>query len=335
MIGIGVIGFGYWGPNLVRNFNQLPDARMQMVSDLSEDRLKLVKRQYPAVHVTTDANALINDPQVNAVCVATPVAGHFELALAALLAGKHVFIEKPMTATSKQAEILIEEADKRNLTLMVDHTFIYMGAVRKIKELIDAGELGDLLYYDSTRVNLGLFQQDVNVLWDLAVHDLSLIHHFLPCKPIAVSATGMAHVPGQPENVAFLTLFFPCNIIAHVNVSWLSPVKLRMTLIGGTNKMVVFDDLHHSEKIRVYDKGVSLDNSTENVYQAMVAYRTGDMWAPQYEQTEALKVEAAHFIDCIENGKTPVTDGEMGLNIIRILEAADKSLKEQGYVVRL
>jgi predicted dehydrogenase len=335
MIGIGVIGYGYWGPNLVRNFSQAPGARLHAVSDLNSERLKAVARQYPSIQVTTDASALINDPKVDAVCVATPVDSHYELALAVLEAGKHVLIEKPIAATTRQGQHLIDVAAKQNLVLMVDHTFLYMGAVRRIKEIIDSGDLGELYYYDSTRVNLGLFQQDVNVLWDLAVHDLSLIYYFLPDKPIAVSATGKAHVTGQPENVAFLTLFYANNLIAHVNVSWISPVKLRMTLIGGSKKMIVFDDLHQSEKIRVYDKGITLNDTLENVYQARISYRTGDMWAPQYEQTEALKVEAAHFLHCIDSGNEPFTNGEMALGIIQILEAADKSIKERGCVVNL
>lgn len=335
MIGVGVIGYGYWGPNLVRNFFQTKGAKVQAVCDQKLDRLDFVASHYPTAHLCRDAQQLINDTSVDAVCIATPVSSHFDLALAALRAGKHVLVEKPMTANIRQASILIEEASKRNLVLMVDHTFIYMGAVRRIKEIIDNGDLGELYYYDSTRINLGLFQQDVNVIWDLAVHDLSIMDYLLKCKPRAVSATGLSHVSGQPENMAFLTFFFESNVIAHVNVNWLSPVKLRQTLIGGSKKMIVFDDLHSSEKIRVYDKGITLNSNEENVYQTMVGYRTGDMWAPRYTQAEALQEEAAHFIGCIERKAKPITDGEMGLRVVSALEAADKSLRTNGKMVEL
>lgn len=335
MIGIGIIGYGYWGPNLVRNFFQTKGAKVQTVCDQRLDRLDLIASRYPSVRLCRDAQQLINDPSVDAVCIATPVSSHFDLALAALRAGKHVLVEKPMTSNVTQASILIEEASKRNLVLMVDHTFIYMGAVRRIKEIIGNGDLGDVYYYDSTRINLGLFQQDVNVIWDLAVHDLSIMDYLLKCKPRAVSATGLSHVSGQPENVAFLTFFFESNVIAHVNVNWLSPVKLRQTLIGGSKKMIVFDDLHSSEKIRVYDRGITLNSNEENVYQTMVGYRTGDMWAPRYTQTEALQEEAAHFIGCIERNEKPITDGEMGLRVVSALEAADQSLRTNGKMVEL
>ena len=335
MIGVGVIGYGYWGPNLVRNFYQTKGAKVQTICDQKIDRLDLVASRYPAVRLCSDAQQLINDPSVDAVCIATPVSSHFDLALAALRAGKHVLVEKPMTANVTQASILIEEALKRNLVLMVDHTFIYMGAVRRIKEIIDNDGLGEVYYYDSTRINLGLFQQDVNVIWDLAVHDLSIMDYLLKCKPRAVSATGLSHVKGQPENMAFLTFFFECNVIAHINVNWLSPVKLRQTLIGGSKKMIVFDDLHSSEKIRVYDRGITFNSADENVYQTMVGYRTGDMWAPSYIQTEALQEEAAHFVACIEGKEKPVTDGEMGLRVVSALEAADQSLRTQGQMVEL
>lgn len=334
MIGVGVIGYGYWGPNLVRNFFQSKGAEVKCVCDQKADRLELISARYPSVRLCNNAEDLINDNAVDAVCIATPVLSHFDLALAALRAGKHVLVEKPMTTSASQASILIEEAERRNLVLMVDHTFVYMGAVRRIKEIIESNELGDIYYYDSTRINLGLFQQDVNVVWDLAVHDLSIMDYLLPQKPQGVSATGLSHVSGQPENMAFLTFFFDSNIIAHVNVNWLSPVKLRQTLIGGSKKMIVFDDLHSSEKIRVYNRGITVNNAVENIYQTMVGYRTGDMWAPCYSQVEALQEEALHFIQCIENKERPLTDGEMGLRVVKALEAADQSLRNNGQLIR-
>jgi predicted dehydrogenase len=272
---------------------------------------------------------------VDAVLVATPVDTHFDMALAALRAGKHVLVEKPVTATSAQARILMDEAARRRLLLMVDHTFVYTGAVRKMRELAETGELGDIYYYDSVRVNLGLFQHDVNVLWDLAVHDLSIMDFVLRQQPVAVSATGFAHVQGRPENIAYMTMFFDTSLIAHVNVNWLSPVKVRRTLLGGSRRMVVFDDLEASEKIKVYDRGISLNPSPENVYQMLIGYRAGDMWAPQIAVSEALAVEAAHFVACIRDGAAPITGGEAGLNVVRLLEAATESMGQQGRLVSL
>lgn len=334
MIKIGVIGYGYWGPNLVRNFSECGVAEVRAVSDLRPDRLKPVAARYPAVKTTADHRALLEDPGIDAVAIATPVSTHFELALQALKAGKHVLVEKPFTATVEQGQRLIEEAERRKLTLMVDHTFLFTPAVRKIKQLVDAGELGQLYYYDSVRVNLGLFQHDVNVLWDLAVHDLSIMDYILGAAPQTVAATGVAHVAGQPEDVAFLTCFFANNLIAHFHVNWLAPVKIRRTLIGGDRKMIVFDDLEPSEKIKVYDKGITV-NEPEGVYKMMVGYRTGDMWAPQLPNTEALREEAKHFVDCVENGKRPLTDGRAGLDVVRILEAATKSIRNRGQPVEL
>ncbi len=337
MIKMGVIGYGYWGPNLVRNFIGIPGADVIAVSDMNPDQLKRVHGLYPAIQTTTDPDELIRNPDIDAVAIATPVSAHYPLALAALKAGKHVLVEKPMTATSEQAQELIEEAAKRNLVLMVDHTFVYTGAVRKIAEIIAAGELGDVYYYDSTRVNLGLFQHDVNVIWDLAVHDLSIIEYILSEKPVAVSATGMSHVAGHPANIAFLTLYFSGELIAHVNVNWLAPVKIRQTLIGGSKKMIVCDELSPGEKVKVYDKGITLDQTggIEDVYKMMIGYRTGDMWSPKLDFTEALQREALHFVDCIENGTTPETDGEAGLRVVKVLEAATQSVLERGAAVEL
>lgn len=335
MIDIGVIGYGYWGPNLVRNFAEVPGAKVSFVSDFNPERLAKVQDRYPKVRVTTDSRDLIADPQLDAIAIATPVGTHFDLALAALKAGKHVLVEKPMTTSSEQAMRLIEEARRRNLVLMVDHTFVYTGAVRKMRELVANNGLGNIYYYDSVRVNLGLFQHDVNVIWDLAVHDLSIMDRVLQARPYAVSATGMSHIAGKPENIAYLTLFFEGNLMAHIHVNWLAPVKVRRTLIGGNQKMIVFDDLEPSEKLKVYDKGITVNGNSENLYKMLIGYRTGDMWAPQIDMTEALRVESLHFIRCIEQGEHPITDGEAGLRVVRILEAATQSLKKQGRLVEL
>ncbi len=335
MIGIGVIGYGYWGPNLVRNFAEAPGAKLIGISDARSARLDQARRRYPSALLTERASDLLADPTVDAVAIATPVSSHFELAMEALQSNKHVLVEKPLAANCEQAIRLIDEAERRNRVLMVDHTFVYTGAVRRIREMIANGELGDIYYYDSVRVNLGLFQHDVNVIWDLAVHDLSIMDFVLASKPVAVSATGISHIAGQPENVAYLTLFFADNKIAHLHVNWLAPVKVRRTLIGGSEKMIVYDDLEPSEKVKVYDKGVSLSSSPEAVYQLLVSYRSGDMWAPNLDQAEGLQTEARHFIACIEESKQPSTDGQAGLRVLRILEAAEKSMRERGQLVEL
>jgi predicted dehydrogenase len=335
MIGIGVIGYGYWGPNLVRNFAVAEGAQLKMVSDLLPERLSHAHARFPSITTTTDHRELIANPAVDAVVIATPVSTHFELAMQALRAGKHVLVEKPLTATSEEGERLIEEADRRQRLLMVDHTFVYTSAVRKIKALVDEGRLGHLYYYDSVRVNLGLFQHDINVLWDLAVHDLSIMDYVLGSQPASVSATGMAHVPGEMEDVAYLTCFFKDGLIAHFHVNWLAPVKIRRTLIGGDRQMIVYDDLEPSEKVKIYDKGITLNSGREGVYQMLVGYRTGDMWAPQLDATEALHVEALHFLQCIQSGQHPLTDGRVGLNVVKILEAASESLSQRGRPIAL
>ncbi len=334
-VNIGVIGYGYWGPNLVRTFSEIPGAKVRTVSDFNPELLAKVQARYPAIEVTTDCQDIFADPKIDAVAIATPVSTHFDLALAALKAGKHVMVEKPMTVTTEQALRLIDEAERRDRVLLVDHTFVYTGAVRKMHELVSSGELGDILYYDSVRVNLGLFQHDVNVLWDLAVHDLSIMSYILQSKPCAVSATGISHVPGGLENIAYLTLFFENNLIAHIHVNWLAPVKVRRTMIGGSQKMIVFDDLEPSEKIKVYDRGITVNNDVESVYRMLIGYRTGDMWAPKLDMTEALRTEGLHFLDCIEHGKRPITGGDAGLQVVKILEAATESMKKQGQLVEL
>jgi predicted dehydrogenase len=335
MITIGVIGYGYWGPNLVRNFSEVPGARVGFVADRRPERLAAAAARYPAIRVSEDPADLLADPSIDAVAIATPVATHFELAMAALQAGKHVLVEKPLTSSAEQALRLIDEAARRNLRLMVDHTFVYTGAVMKMRELVQAGELGDIYYYDSVRINLGLFQHDVNVLWDLAAHDLSIMDEVIGQTPAAVSATGLSHVQGEPENIAYMTMYFDGRLIAHVHANWLAPVKVRRTLLGGSRRMIVFDDLEASEKIKVYDRGISLNPSAENVYQMKVGYRTGDMWAPQLAVREALYTEALHFVECVEHGTTPRTDGPAGLRVVRLLESASASMAQHGRPVSL
>ncbi|WP_331375984.1 Gfo/Idh/MocA family protein [Sinorhizobium chiapasense] len=338
MIGVAVVGYGYWGPNLVRNFWETPGARLVSVCDLRRDRLATVQTRYPAVDITDDFEEVLRDPRVDAVAIATPASAHFKLAMKALMAGKHVLVEKPMAATSDEARRMVEEAARRRLVLAVDHTFVHTGAVRKMRELVEDG-LGDVYYYDSVRVNLGLFQHDVSVIWDLAVHDLSIMDYVLPERPVAVSATGMSHITGEPANIAYLNLFFESQLIAHIHVNWLAPVKVRRTLIGGSSKMILYDDLEPSEKIKVYDKGITLSGNSqkngEKVYQMLVGYRTGDMYAPHLNVAEALGIELRQFIDCIERNEKPVADGNAGLRVVRILEAATQSLAERGRVVEL
>jgi predicted dehydrogenase len=331
MLKLGVIGYGYWGPNVVRNFAAQPDCQVAGICDKNPKARAQVASRYSSARVTADPAELIESPEIDAVAIVTPVSTHYELARKALLNGKHVFVEKPLTATSAQAEELIELADRQNLQIMVDHTFLFTGAVRKIKELVDGGTLGPLYYYDSTRVNLGLFQHDVNVIWDLAPHDLSIVDHLIGLQPDLVVATGGAHLNCHAD-MAYITLYFPNNIVAHINVNWLSPVKVRTTLIGGQRKMLVWNDLEPAEKIKVYDKGVEV-GTEQGVYQLLVSYRSGDMWAPRIEEVEALQLEARYFLDCIASGEKPVNDGRAGLRVVRVLEAADESLKRRREVI--
>src|SRR6058998_2302755 len=333
MIRTGVIGYGYWGPNIVRNLRGLEGCQLAAVCDQSPAALQRVRQAYPDLPVSTNPRDLLTSPQIDAVAVVTPVGTHFELAKAALENGKHVFVEKPFTSTTQQAEELIELADRKNLKIMVDHTFLFTGAVRKMRQLIDEGILGDLYYYDSTRVNLGLFQHDVSVIWDLAPHDLSIMDFLIQAKPEAVVATGEAHLNGHVD-VAFITIYFQSNTIAHINVNWLSPVKIRTTLIGGEKRMLVWNDVEADEKLKIYDKGVQMNNG-HGLYELLVSYRSGDMWSPRVEQAEALKVELTYFIDCVRNDQTPLNDGVAGARVVKLLEAADRSLKQRGRAVQL
>jgi predicted dehydrogenase len=329
----GVVGYGYWGPNIVRNLHALEHCDVVAVCDKSANALARAQRMYPGMTHTSDFNAVLTAPDIDAIAIVTPVWTHFELAKLALQNGKHVFVEKPFTSTSAQAEELIELADRKNLRIMVDHTFLFSGSVKKIREIIDAGTLGDLYYFDSTRVNLGLFQHDVSVVWDLAPHDLSVMDHIIREKPEAVVATGGRHLNGHAD-MAFITIYYPNQIVAHINVNWLSPMKVRTTLIGGKDKMLVWNDLEADEKIKVYDKGVQI-SSGQGVYDLLVSYRSGDVWSPKVDQTEALKAELGYFVDCIRNDRRPDNDGEAGLRIVKLLEAADQSLTDRGRLISL
>lgn len=333
MVRVGVIGYGYWGPNIVRNLQSLERAAITALCDKNAAALRRASRAYPGLHLTTDFSELLRAPDVDAIAVVTPVWTHYELAKAVLENGKHVFVEKPFTSSSRQAEELIELAARRNLKIMVDHTFLFSGPVRKIREIVERGTLGPLYYFDSTRVNLGLFQHDVSVIWDLAPHDLSIMDHIIGETPEAVVATGANHLNGHAD-MAFITIYFPQSIIAHVNVNWLSPVKVRTTLIGGKDKMLVWNDLEADEKIRVYDKGVNIRNG-EGVHDLLVSYRSGDVWAPKCDGTEALTVELEYFVNCIRDDVTPINDGNAGLRVVRLLEAADQSLHDKGRLVSL
>ena len=334
MIKIGLIGFGYWGPNLARNFNANPNLQLTAVCDFSADRLERARRMYPSAQICGSPDDFFN-MDLDAVAVATPVGTHFGLAKRALEAGRHVWLEKPMTATVEEAEALIELAAKKQKVLLVDHTFVYTGAVRKIKDLIDRWQLGDVIYYDSTRINLGLFQQDVNVIWDLAPHDISIMDYLMPFPKLAVSATGSHFYGNGLVPKALLTVFMAGNTIGHINVSWVSPVKIRQTLIGGTARMVLYNDTEPSEKIKIYDKGVDLNITQEELYHLKVQYRVGDMYAPRLDDTEALTLVTRHFVDCIQNGKEPLTGGKAGLEVVKVLVASEQSLKNRGAPVEL
>jgi predicted dehydrogenase len=333
MIRLAVIGYGYWGPRIARNFNSADDCKVVAICDKNTASLRRAGRDFPNVELTSDFNSIISSPDVDAVAVVTPVWTHFGLVEEALKNGKHVFVEKPFTSTSAQAEQLIELAERKNLQIMVDHTFLFTGAVRRIRQMVEEGTLGKLYYYDSMRVNLGLFQHDVNVIWDLAPHDLSIVDHLVNNEAQCVTASGQAHF-NELEDVAYLTVHYADRMIAHINVNWLSPVKVRTTLIGGEKKMLVWNDLEADEKLKLYDKGVDAKNG-ENVYDLLVSYRSGDMWAPRVEQSEALAVETKYFVDCVTKNEKPFNDARAGLRIVRLLEAAEKSLKNRGVPVEL
>lgn len=334
VVRVGVVGCGYWGPNIIRNFSALRDCELRVICDSNAGRLEPFGRRYPSARTEGDFAAMIADPELDAVAICTPVHTHYPLAKAALEAGKHVLMEKPLTHSSESAQTLVDLAKDRGLTIMVDHTFIYSGAVQKIKSIIDSGEIGDILYFDSVRINLGLFQHDINVVWDLAPHDLSIMDYLLGRAPVWVSAIGSKHF-GKLENLAYLSMKFDDSLIAHFHVNWLAPVKLRSTVIGGSKRMIVYDDLAPSEKIKVYDKGVTVNGDKTERDKVLIDYRTGDMFAPKIDKTEPLEAVCRHFVECIQNGTTPLTDGEAGLRVVRILEAAQRSIERNGERVNL
>lgn len=335
MLNVGIIGVGYWGPNIIRNFAASKNARVVSCADLKRERLDFIAARYPTIKSTTDFMEIINDPGVDAVAICTPVFTHFEIAQAALNAGKHVLVEKPMTSTTAQAQELINLAERRKRVLMVDHTFLFTGAVMKIKETIESGQVGDIMYFDSVRVNLGLFQHDINVIWDLAPHDISIMNYLIDEEPEAVVATGSDHIGNGLEDVAYLTVYYPNRLIAHIHVNWLSPVKIRQTLIGGSKKMIVWDDNSPSEKIKIYDKGIEVVQTADQIYNTLIQYRTGDIYCPKVPQLEALAVEAEHFIDCIENGAAVKSGGDLGYRVVQILEASERSIKNRGKEIKL
>jgi len=336
MINVGVIGYGYWGPNLVRNFNENPATNVSYVCDIDESRLKALRDKYPNINTTTDYNDLLRDSNIDLIAISTPISTHYKLARDALNAGKHVLIEKPMTSNTSHAEKLIELAEKKGLVLFVDHIFIYTGAIQSIKNIISSGEIGDIYYFDSVRVNLGLLQHDANVIWDLAPHDFSIMDFLIDEKPVSVSAVGATRVHRKMEDISYITLRFRNGLIAHFHLNWLSPVKIRRIIIGGSKKMIVLDDLNPDEKVKIYDKGITLIKTERNkLYKNIIQYRIGDMHAPRIDNTEALKVAVAHLVDCIKFKKTPLTDGKAGLRVVKLLEASQKSLKKGGGFVRI
>lgn len=334
---VAVVGYGYWGPNLVRNFSWLDGIDVKYVCDLDPKRLQKVVSLFPNVAITTtDYQQVLNDPEVEAVAIATPVNSHYALSAAALKADKHVLIEKPMTDSVEDAIQLNDLAQSRNRILMVDHTFLYTGAVRKIKELVASGQIGEIYYFDSVRVNLGLFQNDVNVIWDLAPHDLSILHYIVDKKPVSVSAVGVSHVKNGLENIAYLTVFYQDTTFAHFHMNWLSPIKVRQILIGGSEKMIVYNDMENTEKIKVYDSGVvTKPGNKDELYNTLVQYRTGDMFAPKLDQSEALRTECQHFVECIRQGTQPISNGEFGLQIVKMLAAAQSSIEQEGKKIPL
>ncbi|MDD3642367.1 MAG: Gfo/Idh/MocA family oxidoreductase [Candidatus Krumholzibacteria bacterium] len=329
MLTVGVIGCGYWGPNLIRNFINLKDARVKICSDISEKRLAHMKHLYPSLLTTTDYRQVVGDADVDAIIIATPVSTHFQIALESLEAGKHVFCEKPLTDSVEDGVRLIDLADDRGLVLMVGHTFVYTAAVNKIKDLINGGELGEIYYLSTSRVNLGLFQEDINVVWDLAPHDVSIMNYILGSRPEAVSAVGHSYIQPGIEDVAFVTLRYPGSILANLHVSWLNPNKIRSTTVVGSRKMLVYDDISSLEKIRIYDKGVDVVPHYDTFGEFQLSYRYGDIHIPKLDDAEPLKLECQHFLDCV-GGVSSRSSGRHGLEVLLVLEAIDRSMRDGG-----
>ena len=333
-IGVGIVGLGYWGPNLVRNFYGHPKSKVVICCDLSEERCQKIARFYPSSACTQQVEDVLSHPEVEAIAIATPVHTHYALAKEALHTGKHVLVTKPLTSDVAQAQELVDLAEEKGLVLQVDHTFIYHPAVEKLKDIVVRGELGDVCYFDSVRINLGLFQSDISVIWDLAPHDISIMQHLIDRPVKWVQAAGACHA-GQPvESMAYITVQFADNVLGHCHVNWLAPMKVRLVMIGGSRRMAVYDDNLVTEKVKLYDKGVTL-NSIEGLYEAMIQYRNGDMYAPAIDNSEALAREVGHFLFCIRQGKRPLTDGRAGLCAVRILAAAQESLRKDGQRIPL
>jgi predicted dehydrogenase len=335
-IAVGVIGCGYWGPNLIRNFSESVQTDVKYACDLRKDRCENIKLKYPQINMTRRYRDILKDPQIEAVAISTPVSSHYKIVREALEAGKHVLVEKPLSSNSKEAEILVNIASAKGLVLLVDHIFIYTNAVKKIREYISKGSIGKLYYFDSVRINLGLFQKDVNVIWDLAPHDLAIMDYLIPERPVSITATGASHTRSGLEDMAYITVDFNSSFIAHFHVNWMSPVKMRRIMIGGSKRMMVYDDLDPAEKLKIYDKGVKFLRPDRNsLYRSLIQYRIGDVYSPSIDNAEALKSLIEHFVDCIKNNKKPVTDGMAGLQVVRMLEAAERSLRKGGMKVRL
>jgi predicted dehydrogenase len=332
---VAIVGCGYWGQNLIRNFAELDEVELAAVSDFDLNALARIKRRYPTVGLRHNYQDVISDPRIDAVVLATPVSTHYPLARQALLAGKHVLVEKPLATSSEQVLDLIDLAERRNRTLMVDHTFLYTAAVRRIKSLIDSGEVGDILYFDSVRISLGLVQSDINVIWDLGPHDFSIMDYLCESKPLAISATGIKHLNCPFENIAYVTAHFEGSMIAHFHLNWLAPVKVRRTLVGGSRKMIVYDDMEATEKVKIYDKGISMNHDPERRQRLLAGYRNGDMLAPNLDPAEALRLMAREFVHAIAERRAPVSDGAAGYRVVRMLEAAQQSMERNGRPVEL
>jgi predicted dehydrogenase len=336
MIGIGLVGYGYWGPNLARNFAAHEACRLVGICELKRSRSERATQHYPQALITADYQALLNHPDIQAIAIATPVKTHYPLARAALLANKDVFLEKPIAETVAEAEELMRLATERGRILAIDHTYLFTGAVQKINEIVSSGELGEVMYFDSVRINLGLFQSDVNVIYDLAPHDLSILCHLFPQDPLTVRALGPCRHLNGTAYLAYLHLEYADGLVAHFHLNWFAPVKIRRILVGGTRKMLVYDDMEPSEKVKVYDKGIVFHNAgVEELYRVQVDYRTGDMVAPKLLHKEALQSEVEHFCQCVRSRSRPLADGYEGLRVLRILNAADGSLRDNGARVRL
>ena len=334
-VSVGVIGCGYWGPNVIRNFFEAPGAEVAACCDADVRRLDGIRKRFPSVRAVRNPRALFADPAIEAVAIVTPLATHYTLASAALRAGKHVFLEKPAAATAEQTARLLDLSRRSRKTLFVDHVFVYTAAVRKMRELIAEGRIGKLYYVDSVRINLGPYRHDTNAIWDLAIHDISILDYLLGKMPRTVSVLGASYLKRHSEDIAYVSLGYDDGVIAHLHVNWLAPVKVRTMILGGSQRMIIYDDVELSEKIKVYDKGIDLGRHPEQLHRTLVSYRVGDMYAPKLESVEALQTAVRHFLDCVRTGRTPLTGGEAALRVLRVLEAAQRSLRRHGNVERV